>query len=82
MGYDLSGDGTEFNARRGWKDVDVEAVTDAVSPQYDGSHRCLVTWRECAREVARSVRRADPGYEWAVIAVHDDGDYEVTARPE
>jgi hypothetical protein len=80
LGYTVSGDGPAFDAVRGWKAVRVEAVERA-PPETggEGDPRCFVTRDPETDDVARSVAAEDPGYDWAVIGVTEDG-YEVVDR--
>jgi hypothetical protein len=83
LGYDVSGEGTEFRAIREWKEVLVTAtgLGEAVEVHEDGGYRCFVTWSEQAAGLREHLSRADPEYEWAVIGVDDGGDYEVARAP-
>lgn len=81
LGYSLSGDGSEFRAERDWKVVTVTATADAEDTPESGTLRCFVTYREEARSLRRRLRRADPEYEWAIISVEEDDDYEVVRAP-
>ncbi|WP_336037815.1 DUF7116 family protein [Halobacterium yunchengense] len=81
LGYSLAGDGTEFSATRDWKEIRVTAVTDDVDADDDGAYRCFVTWADNAAALERELSRLDPPYEWAVMGVQEDGDYEVARAP-
>jgi hypothetical protein len=81
LGYSLAGDGAEFSATRDWKEIRVSAVTDDVETGDGGGYRCFVTWAADAGELEARLRRLDPSYEWAVIGVQEDGDYEVARAP-
>jgi hypothetical protein len=88
LGYDVSGDGTEFRARRKWRTVHVTvldadeassarpALTDGGRPD-DASLRCFVTWKGYAEEIHDRLAGRDTDYEWAVIGVESPTDYEV-----
>lgn len=82
LGYDVSGDGDRFRAARGWKEVEVYAVTDDVETADGGRMRCYVTWEEQAPDLRRALANSEPGFEWAVIGVQSDGDYEVARAPK
>lgn len=71
----------EFRAKRKWREVRVTAVSDATDAPTSGTLRCFVTWRENAPHLRNQLRRADPEYEWAVVGVSEDGEYEVTRAP-
>ena len=81
LGYDVAGTGSEFSAKRDWKEVHVSAVADTSVPTDGGRYRCFVTWSEHTADLQETLRRADPGFEWAVIGVSEDGDYEVARAP-
>lgn len=81
LGYSVTGRGEEFRAIRDWKEVHVLAVDGEVDAPDDGSYRCFVTWKDRAPELEARLARLDPPYEWAVIGVADDGDYEVARAP-
>lgn len=81
LGYSLAGDGAEFSATRDWKEIRVTAVTDDVDADDDSPYRCFVTWADNADALERQLRRLDPPYEWAVMGVDEDGDYEVARAP-
>ena len=81
LGYSLAGDGAEFSATRDWKEIRVSAVTDDVETGGGSNYRCFVTWAANANALETRLRRLDPPYEWAVIGVQEDGDYEVARAP-
>ncbi|WP_135825720.1 DUF7116 family protein [Halorussus ruber] len=81
LGYSVSGDGDEFRAERKWRVVRVTALTDSDETPDDGELRCFVTWKEYASELRTQLRRTDPEYEWAIIGVREDDDYEVLRAP-
>lgn len=81
LGYSLTGDGSEFRAERDWKVVTVTATADAGETPDSGTLRCFVTYREEAASLRKRLRRADPEYEWAIISVAEDDDYEVVRAP-
>jgi len=81
LGYEVAGTGSEFSAKRDWKEVHVSAVADTSVPTDGGRYRCFVTWAEHTDALADRLRREDLGCEWAVIGVSEDGDYEVTRAP-
>ncbi|MFB6070437.1 MAG: hypothetical protein ABEJ76_05380 [Halanaeroarchaeum sp.] len=81
LGYEIAGTGSEFSATRDWKEVRVSAVArDGVSAE-GGRYRCFVTWADHTDDLADRLRREEPGCEWAVIGVSEDGDYEVARAP-
>ncbi|WP_226021437.1 DUF7116 family protein [Halomicrobium salinisoli] len=82
LGYSVSRDGTDIRAERKWRTVRVQLDPDPdpSAVPTDGRFRCFVTQSDTAAGTYRSVAMADPDYEWAVIGVDDDGDYEVYRR--
>jgi hypothetical protein len=91
LGYTVDGDGVDLRAERKWRTVHVTALdaAEAASPRElraDGGRtdyrfRCFVTWKEAAGDLRDRLQRLDPGYEWAIIGVDDDGEgYEVVDR--
>lgn len=81
LGYEVLDDGDEFRARRKWREVRVSAVSDSGDAPKYGTLRCFVTWTENATRLSQRIRDSNPDYEWAVIAVDDEGDYEVARAP-
>jgi len=81
LGYTVSGDGYEFRAEREWKEVRVTAVSSTTDTPTSGTLRCFVTWEDDEPRLREQLRRADPEYEWAIISVADDGEYEVARAP-
>lgn len=81
LGYTVEGGVGEFRAERAWKQVTVTAVTDDDPdvPPGSGELRCFVTDGDPAT-LRRTLRRSDPDYEYAIIAVDGD-DYEVVRAP-
>lgn len=81
LGYTVTGNGDEFRAERKWRQVRVTAVAnDAPAPE-TGTLRCFVTWRENAAQLNQELHQADLEYEWAVIGVAENGEYEVMRAP-
>lgn len=79
LGYTVSRHDTELLAERKWRVVHVSLSYPETIPS-DGDFRCFVTRSEEATSTCRRVEMADPDYEWAVIGVDDDGEYEVFDR--
>lgn len=73
--------GVEFRATREWKEVRVTAVAESADTPRSGTLRCFVTWQEHAPALRRKLKRAEPEYEWAVLGVAEDGEYEVARAP-
>lgn len=81
LGYTVSGEGSEFRAERDWKVVHVSAVADPETPPDSGSLRCFVTYHDVAESLERKLSRVKPDYEWAIISVTDEADYDVVRAP-
>jgi hypothetical protein len=81
LGYTVTDRGSEFLAERKWRLVHVTAVDKAETPPESGDYRCFVTWNEEVSTLERTLRRENPDYEWAIIGVDEDGDYEVASAP-
>lgn len=82
LGYEVTGDaGDTFRAARAWKEVEVLAVTDEVRTDGGDRMRCFVTWDAHVDALERALDADEQEYEWAVIGVADDGDYEVVRAP-
>ena len=81
LGYSVSDRGAELRATRDWKEVRVTPVTDTIDAPDDGRYRCFVTWKDRTEDLERSIDRTDPTYEWALIGIDDDGEYEVVRAP-
>ncbi|MGM0590739.1 MAG: DUF7116 family protein [Halobacteriota archaeon] len=85
LGYSVSGDGPELRAQRKWRTVhitamgtDADATTKTLEPgESKRELRCFVTWEDYSLPLREKLRRKRPGYDWAIIAVDDHGDYEV-----
>jgi len=81
LGYSVSSYGSELLAERKWRAVRVTTVDADTRPPESGDYRCFVAYHDDVDEVERRLQRLDPDYEWAIIGVDEDGDYEVAARP-
>jgi len=81
LGYSVSGDGTTFTAARDWKEIEVLAVTNDVDTPNGDRMRCFVTWSDCVHDLGAALDSAAPDYEYAVIGVEEDGEYEVARAP-
>lgn len=88
LGYTVSGEGTEFHARRKWRTVHVTVLDaeEASSPPRlvsDGGRpddvpfRCYVTWKGYAETLRDRLAGRDPDCEWAVLGVESAEDYDV-----
>ncbi|WP_435347606.1 DUF7116 family protein [Haloarchaeobius sp. HRN-SO-5] len=84
LGYTVTRDGTEFKAERDWKVVHVTATEeecDLPDSSTAGSYRCFVTSLDHAGSMRRKIRETNPEYEWAVIGVGEEEEYEVERAP-
>ncbi|MFC6733154.1 MULTISPECIES: hypothetical protein [unclassified Haladaptatus] len=77
LGYTVSGSGTEFTAERKWRTVNVTATDGEGRLPSSGTLRCFVTWRQRADPLRRRLLEEKPDYDWAIISVDADDDYEV-----
>lgn len=86
LGYVVPDGGTEFVAERKWRRVLVTPLgtADARDPEptlTDGGDpprlRCFVTWRPVAPDLREQLVAIKPPYDWAVIGVEGDGEFEV-----
>jgi len=92
LGYDVSEDGTRLRAERKWRTVDVVALDGesalGPSPVADGgvetesTLRCFVTWKDYAGDLRSQLERVNPTYDWAVIGVDADAEYDVIRPSE
>lgn len=76
LGYSVSRTESELRAERKWRVVRVTCSEPSTIPS-EGQHRCFVTRMEDATATYRRVSMAEPEYDWAVIGVEDDGDYDI-----
>ena len=81
LGYSVSDEGTELRAQRRWRVVHVTPLDGPGEPPQSGDLRCFVTWMDSVDAVAEQVAKENPDYEWALIAVDEDGEYEVHHAP-
>lgn len=87
LGYSVTGDGRSFRATRDWKEVRVTALGDSdatlvAPPEQDGEAlRCFVAWQEHCGELVNRLAAVFSG-DWALIAVDEEGAYQVMHRPE
>lgn len=80
LGYDVTDDGHEIRAERKWRVVSVMTMPEPADAPPAGDLRCFVTWADNTDALVRRLRGQDLPYEWAVISVTEDGDYEVCER--
>lgn len=72
LGYDIESNGDELLATRKWRVVHVTDADPEEAPS-DGRLRCFVAEADRAEAVRRKLRTLTPDYDWAVVAVGDDG---------
>ena len=77
LGYTVSRTGSELRAEYKWRVVQISVFDDDEVPPDSGSLRCFVTHAETVRSAAERLADFDINYDWAVIGIDDDGDYEV-----
>jgi hypothetical protein len=75
LGYSVSNDGPELRAERKWRVVHVRVGEDPAG-ETDAELQCFVTWDDRAGEVYDTLVTRDPEYEWAVLGISEDGEYE------
>ncbi|MFB6179209.1 MAG: hypothetical protein ABEI77_05740 [Halorientalis sp.] len=81
LGYVVERDGRELRAQRKWRVVRVTPVDDPAEVPRSGELRCFVTWQEQADELRTVLGSRDPEYEWAVLGIEENGEYEVHHAP-
>lgn len=77
LGYTVSDDGGDLRAERKWRVVQVTPMSHASEVPADGDLHCFVTRDDEATTLERRLQSEDLPYEWAVIGVTDQGDYNV-----
>ena len=82
LGYVVESDGAELRAQRKWRVVQVTPVDSPDETPNSGELRCLVTWRDRAAEIHDSLTSRNPDYDWAVMGVEENGEYEVYHPPQ
>lgn len=80
LGYTVTDRGSEYLAERKWRIVHVTPAEEIDETPDSGEYRCFVTWSENVGDLERRLEAADPDYEWAIMGVDEDGDYEVACR--
>lgn len=73
LGYDVTPKGTEMQAQRKWRVVQVTPMAEPSEPPSSGDLRCFVTHAETVPTLEEKLECADPEYEWAIIGVEDEG---------
>jgi hypothetical protein len=80
LGYTVTDRGGEYLAERKWRAVHVTPAESFDETPESGDYRCFVTWTEDVSDLEARLESADPDYEWAIMGVDDEGDYEVACR--
>jgi len=80
LGYTVTDRGGEYLAERKWRAVHVTPAESFDETPESGEYRCFVTWTEDVPDLETRLEAADPDYEWAIMGVDDEGDYEVASR--
>jgi hypothetical protein len=90
LGYAIEERGSEFVAERKWRRVqvtplcsdDVKEPEEIIEYENDGPRlRCFVTWMDCTDELKSYLQSAKPPYDWAIIGIDDEEEFEVV-HPE
>ncbi|CCQ37465.1 uncharacterized protein Nmlp_3335 [Natronomonas moolapensis 8.8.11] len=76
LGYELTAEGEELRAERKWRTVYVTTV-DPAEANTHGRLRCFVARAERAPEIQDRLLAMEPGYDWAVISIDEEGEYRV-----
>ncbi|PSQ03121.1 hypothetical protein BRC94_00105 [Halobacteriales archaeon QS_5_70_17] len=76
LGYTVTDLGTELRAERKWRIVYITAA-DPEEVSEDVDLRCFVASEDRAPPLRERLLERAPDYDWAVMTVADDGDYEV-----
>ncbi|MFC6865436.1 hypothetical protein ACFQGE_18475 [Halomicroarcula sp. GCM10025817] len=77
LGYTVSRTGSEIRAEYKWRTVTVSVLEPDEMPPETGELRCFVTRDGDVGRLYTRLRGMDLSYEWALIGVQDDGEYEV-----
>ena len=80
LGYTVTDRGGEYLAERKWRAVHVTPAETFDETPESGEYRCFVAWTEDVPDLETRLEAADPDYEWAIMGVDDEGDYEVASR--
>ena len=77
IGYTVSRTDDGLRAAHKWREVGVTVLTDELTVPETGEMHCFVTRASNAERIGDRLERRDVPYDWAVIGVHEDGDYDV-----
>jgi hypothetical protein len=73
LGYEVTPEGSEIQAQRKWRVVQVTPMAEPAEPPQSGTLRCFVTHAENVPTLEEKLDCAELEYEWAIIGVEDDG---------
>lgn len=76
LGYELTTDGDELRAERKWRTVYV-TTADPEEANTHGRLRCFVSRATRAPEIRDRLLALEPEYDWAVISIDEEGEYQV-----
>lgn len=77
LGYTVSRTGTELRAEYKWRVVTISVLDPDDSPPESGGLRCFVTREGDVGSVYNRLVGMDLDYDWAVLGIGDDGEYDV-----
>lgn len=77
LGYTVSRIGTELRAEYKWRVVRISVLDPDETPPESGTLRCFVTHSSDVGSVYTRLVRTDLEYDWAVLGIDDDGEYDV-----
>jgi len=77
IGYTVSRTDDGLRAAHKWREVSVTVLDEELHIPETGEMHCFVTRASRAPAVRDRLGRMDVSYDWAVIGVRDDGDYDV-----
>jgi hypothetical protein len=77
IGYTVSRTDDGLRAARKWREVGVTVLDDDLTLPESGEMHCFVTQASRAPAVRNRLERMDVSYDWAVLGVREDGDYDV-----
>jgi hypothetical protein len=77
IGYTVSRTEDGLRAAHKWREVGVTVLEDDITLPESGEMHCFVTSAAQAPDVGDRLSRMDVTYDWAVIGVREDGDYDV-----
>jgi len=77
IGYTVSRTENGLRAAHKWREVGVTVLEEDTSLPESGEMHCFVTHAPRAPALGDRLSRMDVSYDWAVIGVREDGDYDV-----